>query len=43
MEALACVEALDLDDAAFLLAYWIDRMNAKSAITDWPGHDQLRH
>ena len=38
MEALACVEVLDLDDAGFLLAYWIDRMNAKPTITNEPGH-----
>ena len=41
LDALACIDVLDLDDTASPFADRVDRMNAKAAITDKPGHHQL--
>jgi hypothetical protein len=38
MESLACIDVFDLNDTAFALAYCIDRMHAKAAITNEPRH-----
>jgi hypothetical protein len=43
MDALACIDVVDLDDTASPFADRVDRMNAKAAITDKPRHHQLSH
>ena len=38
VKSLACIDVFDLDDTAFPLAYCVDRMHAKAAITNEPRH-----
>jgi hypothetical protein len=38
MESLASFHVFNLDDSAFPLAHSVDRVHAKAAITDKPGH-----
>ena len=43
MDALACIDFLDLNDTASRLADRVNRMNANAAITNKPGHHELSH
>jgi len=43
MKALACINLFDFDDAASPTAHGVDRMDAKSAITNKEGYQFLGH